>query len=540
MRRGEGAAPKRALRWVSAVICVALTWGFGWLVLGYALLQSFPARNEWLSLLTAFALLFAIWVGLSGLLAARVRVGRRDFGRDTRFMWRMARFRYPFILLSILVFGFAWIRTEGGIEGYFGKLAIEISSNRISFEQLIRESAAERLARHRAALPRFLTTRAFGEDDPETPFKDESISGIQSVLSDVNLAGAHLTEKPANWMDRETAELAARRAWCDRRDMTWDLCVQNPEPYQIAARKEWCGENTSEPKTFSPLDGGWARSCAGFFAGAERAFQSEWSAQRADYLSVLAKPDLRGKDLRGAMLASSFLPGANLGRARMEGADLSRARLEGANLAGARIEGADISWARMEGADLSDARMEGAKLEEAQMEGADLGGARMERAYLRWAKMKGTNLTRARLEDANLEEAQMEGADLSWARLERANLGTAKMKGTDLRKARMEGAYLGHAQMEGADLRKAQMEEANLRWTRMEGADFRGASLRSTEFSGATISASLLNSADFTDAQGLTQSLLEFAIGDQETILPLDAETGKQLFVWSCWPEKSE
>ncbi|MFV0475931.1 MAG: hypothetical protein ACK5MQ_17270, partial [Pikeienuella sp.] len=40
--------------------------------------------------------------------------------------------------------------------------------------------------------------------------------------------------------------------------------------------------------------------------------------------------------------------------------------------------------------------------------------------------------------------------------------------------------------------------------------------------------------------QGLTQSLLEFAIGDQETILPLDAETGKQLFVWSCWPEKSE
>jgi hypothetical protein len=29
-------------------------------------------------------------------------------------------------------------------------------------------------------------------------------------------------------------------------------------------------------------------------------------------------------------------------------------------------------------------------------------------------------------------------------------------------------------------------------------------------------------------------------IGDEQTILPLDAETGEQLYVWSCWEDVPE
>lgn len=392
LRRREGAAPKRALRWLSAIVSVALTWAFGWIVLGYALLQSLPARSEFLSLIAAAAFLFSVWVGLSSMLAALVRVAERDFARDTRFLWRARRFLLPFLLFAVATLCFTWVRTEGGLENHLGRTASRISDVRTGIANTWLETDQERWLRRRSALPQWLTTRALGTDDPDTDWEDESIQGVSRILARVDLAGAHLSGKPADWTDRDTAEKEARRKWCDRRDMNWDLCVKDPSARQRAARETWCLAPADDELDLE------SAACAEFFATEESAFQNEWAARRADYLSVLKKPDLSGRDLRAADLSDAFLPGVKLIGPRMEGANLSRARMEGADLSGARMKSAD--------------------------------------------------------------------------------------------------------------------------------------------FSGATIGASPLKSADFTAARNLTQTQLDAAIGDQATLLPLDAETGAQLFVWSCWVER--
>ncbi len=119
------------------------------------------------------------------------------------------------------------------------------------------------------------------------------------------------------------------------------------------------------------------------------------------------------------------------------------------------------------------------------------------------------------------------GADLVLARLEGADLWEARLEGADLSGARLEGATLAGARLEGADLR----------WARLEGANLGEARLQSAEWAGATIGPSPAHSADFTDGRNLTQSQLEFVIGNADTLLPRDAETGEPLHVWSCWEE---
>jgi hypothetical protein len=46
----------------------------------------------------------------------------------------------------------------------------------------------------------------------------------------------------------------------------------------------------------------------------------------------------------------------------------------------------------------------------------------------------------------------------------------------------------------------------------------------------------VLSAADLTGTT-LNQDQVDGAIGDADTVLPRDAETGAQLYVWSCWNE---
>jgi hypothetical protein len=119
----------------------------------------------------------------------------------------------------------------------------------------------------------------------------------------------------------------------------------------------------------------------------------------------------------------------------------------------------------------------------------------------------------------------MEGADLSGARME----------GADLSGARMEGASLRGARMEGADLTLARMEGASLRGARMEGADLIGARMEGASWAGTVANAVPAHDADLTAGQDLTQAQLAFVIGNGETLLGADAETGQPLHVWTCW-----
>ncbi len=218
-------------------------------------------------------------------------------------------------------------------------------------------------------------------------------------------------------------------------------------------------------------------------------FASAWRIRRAATLANLPKLERRGADLREADLARAFLPGVDLRRAQLERAVLSRARLEGANLSEARLEGADLRGARLDDAVLR-------------------------RAWLRGARL---SLALASADELDLWEAPLERADFSPARLEGADLFGARLVGADL-----QGVWL-----QGADLRGAQLQ----------GTDLRGAELKGAKLNHARLAGSVLSFADFT-ATVLYQSQLDDAIGDMNTILPRDGETGAQLYVWSCWEEE--
>ena len=53
---------------------------------------------------------------------------------------------------------------------------------------------------------------------------------------------------------------------------------------------------------------------------------------------------------------------------------------------------------------------------------------------------------------------------------------------------------------------------------------------------GARLAGAVLDAAEFTGT-GLNQGQIDGAIGDADTVLPRDAETGAQLYVWSCWEQ---
>jgi len=128
---------------------------------------------------------------------------------------------------------------------------------------------------------------------------------------------------------------------------------------------------------------------------------------------ALRGADLRGADLRRAMLMGATLRGADLRRAMLIGAVLKEAALDGATLAEATLNTADLT-----GADLIGANLPGADLTTATLDGADLTGATLTAADLTGATLIGATLTRA-----NLIRATLDGVDLA-----RANLTAARGK----------------------------------------------------------------------------------------------------------------
>jgi hypothetical protein len=135
------------------------------------------------------------------------------------------------------------------------------------------------------------------------------------------------------------------------------------------------------------------------------------------------------------------------------------------------------------------------ELNNTDLQGADLRRAKLQeaalyRADLQRASLQGANLQRAYLYGANLQEAALYGANLQGANLQGAELREANLQGAELQEANLQRAHL-----EGADLREADLREANLKEAYLQGADLRG-------------------------AHGLTEELIEWTMGSNETNLP--------------------
>ena len=528
-RRADRAVEPRAMLWLARFVTWLLIWVAPVVVLGWFWWQSATKHDEWLTLGIGACVAAAFFVGLRGYLYAHRVLGRRREPYEPPQFWRSwAGLAGAASLLGVTVVG--WARTEGGLEEYLAE-------------------------------PRYFTTENVDALDDWVPqWVGSALPFFQfSTLAPIDLADVEITPRPADWRDRSIAMPRFRAAWCRRRGIDLANCHPPRDPHDTRSREartraEHCGREGAAPDCMAALD------------RTDLAFEADWRVERDHVLSALAAPDLRGRDMRGALLMRANLVKANLSRARMEranlfrarmeGADLSEARMGGANLSGAQMEGTSLIRAAMEGANLSGARMEGANLLGARMQGAiligvelkgadlfqtdlagaDLSGARIEGAMLRGAHIGGANLNGARIEGADFFGARMEGANLSDVRMEGADLLGAVMEGANLSRARMKGAVLRDAQMERADLREAQMEGVNLRRAQMERVDLRGAqmvgvilretNLRSANMRGAHLGFALLMSADFRDARFDRPDQLRDAVGDNATVLPKGVRVG--------------
>jgi uncharacterized protein YjbI with pentapeptide repeats len=180
--------------------------------------------------------------------------------------------------------------------------------------------------------------------------------------------------------------------------------------------------------------------------------------------------DLRGRDLRGAVLAGATLPKADLTGAQLQGASLGDAQLQGASLDGAQLQGTSLRAAHLQGASLYGANLQGARLDFAQLQGALLDHAQLRGAWLGLAKLQGSSLYHAQLQGASLQGAQLQGALLSAANLQGARLDFAHLQGASLTGAELQGTNLADAPLWRAQLQNSVLENifdtgAEIHWS---------------------------------------------------------------------------
>lgn len=334
----EGATTARPLRWISAATSIILTWVFGWVTLLYAWIISWPAHIWYISFSILLCLLFTLFVGFSSLFAMWRRVRSRNFTHNKLLSRRSAGIIFVAAVISL-----------GGMLFTYAKSV---------------------------------------DDDHLSPL------GLPR-LAKANLFEASIARKPDNWLDRAAAEVEYRKTWCTRRNLDWPLCVKSPSQRQLDARLRWCNQHL-EPADY--LD---KSECIHLFASAEDAFQTEWESRRANSRASLRKPNLEGRDLRGANMIRAFLTGVDFEGANFIGANLRRAQLEAANLRSTKLQRASFYKASLDDVDLWKAEMDFNNFYK-----ASLVNANFERSPLRHAMLVGANLSGA----DGLEQGQLDDA----------------------------------------------------------------------------------------------------------------------------------
>jgi uncharacterized protein YjbI with pentapeptide repeats len=136
-----------------------------------------------------------------------------------------------------------------------------------------------------------------------------------------------------------------------------------------------------------------------------------------------------------------------------------------------RIDSADLR-----GADLRDAILIRADLNRVNLTGADLSEAYLLRVHLRQTNLSRANLSEAYLSEGDLRLANLSRADLSRADLTATELGHADLSSANLSRADLSSADLSRADLRRANLSKANLSGANLLRAKLSGANLSGAS----------------------------------------------------------------
>ena len=143
-------------------------------------------------------------------------------------------------------------------------------------------------------------------------------------------------------------------------------------------------------------------------------------------------------------ISNTNMRGADLRNAILQRANLSEANLQGAIISGADLSHAYLYSAKMQGADLRDAQMQGADLRDAQMLGAVLINAKLQNAWLNKAVLFGANLHSADLQNVSMQKLE------DYRPLYQREYFHTDMRSTNLYKANLQDTKLDGVLLEGA------------------------------------------------------------------------------------------
>ena len=254
--------------------------------------------------------------------------------------------------------------------------------------------------------------------------------------------------------------------------------------------------------------------------------------------------DLSGVSFRGALAAKARFCGARLVDADLTNADLNRADLTNADLTGALRERADHTDAIVAGARFVGGRIGGANLRGLALAGADFTGAHGQHAVFSGANLSNTVFRDARLDKPDFTNALATGADFSGAVLPKADFSGAVCRG-----AIFDGASLANlrardvADFTGARLRRVQADDASWTTSILDKADFQDADLRRADFSECTLDAANFDRCDLANAvfadthihaTALTAANLFRASFDRATVVEVRFD-GSSLFEAGFW-----
>lgn len=152
----------------------------------------------------------------------------------------------------------------------------------------------------------------------------------------------------------------------------------------------------------------------------------------------------------------------NLSRADLSELNLGLFDLRGANLKSAVLRNTQLSWAKLNNADLSNANLSRANLNSAELISCNLNKANLSRAELCNANLRKACFITASLREANLSNATLSFATLTQTRLNKADLTSAVMRSVDLQDADLSAVQALGADFEGAVLTGVCIQDWNV------------------------------------------------------------------------------
>jgi len=206
--------------------------------------------------------------------------------------------------------------------------------------------------------------------------------------------------------------------------------------------------------------------------------------------------DLKGVDLRYAILTGANLNNVNLSKANLNNVNLSNLNLSNANLSHVNLSNFNLSNTNLSHANLSNTNLSNANLSNTNLSHANLNGVTLHKINLSGVNLDGVDLSGIYLYGADLSNTVLTGTILTYANLAESNLDGVDLSNNDLTGVNLSGVDLSNTVLTGTILTYANLAESNLDGVDLSNKDLTGVNLSGVDLSNTVLTGTILTYAN--------------------------------------------